>query len=47
MTPLGRRLFGGWTGFADSLELTGEALMRKGDYRRALAKFRSADEAAS
>ncbi len=32
--------------FADALELMGEALMRKGDYRAAVDKFRSADEAA-
>ncbi len=32
--------------FADALELMGEALMRKGDYRGAVDKFRSADGAA-
>ena len=32
--------------FADPLELMGEALMRKGDYGGAVAKFRLADEAA-
>jgi tetratricopeptide (TPR) repeat protein len=32
--------------FADPLELMGEALMRKGDYRSAVAKFRLADESA-
>jgi tetratricopeptide (TPR) repeat protein len=32
--------------FADPLELTGEALMRKGDYVGAVAKFRLADESA-
>ena len=32
--------------FADPLELTGEALMRKGDYGGAVAKFRLADESA-
>lgn len=32
--------------FADPLELMGEALMRKGNYRGAVDKFRAADEAA-
>jgi tetratricopeptide (TPR) repeat protein len=32
--------------FAEPLELTGEALMRKGDYRSAITKFRLADESA-
>jgi tetratricopeptide (TPR) repeat protein len=32
--------------FADPIELAGEALMRKGDYRGAVAKFRSADRSA-
>jgi len=32
--------------YADALELTGEALMRKGDYHGAAAQFRSTDAAA-